>query len=80
MNTTGLFRKLPFHLTLVVLVTSFVSVELRYAYDFSVAKALLVWISTVIFCGLVVIGVTFLIANLDKREKEFYRRTGQKTE
>ena len=77
MSATDPLRRLPFHLALTVIVSGFVTLWICSAYDFSTAKALVAWIGTVVFCGLVVIGGTFLVAKLDREEKEFYR-SGQK--
>lgn len=77
MSATGPFKRLPFHLALTIVVSGLVTLWICSAYDLSMVKALVAWIGTVIFCGLVVTGATFLVAELDRREKEFYR-TGQK--
>jgi len=75
MSAINPFRKLPFALTLTVLVSGFVSLELRYAYNFSVANALVVWIGTVIFCGLVMVAAAYILIALDKWEKELQQAT-----
>ena len=72
---------LPVQLALVVLGASLGSLKARHMYHFSLSMTLLVWICTVIFGGLLIVAIRFVIAELDRREKEFYQRTGQnKTE
>ena len=79
MNGKGPFRRwLPFNLALTVVVSGLVTLWIHFAYDFSMVKTLVAWAGTVIFCGLIIIGTTFLGDELDRREKEFYQRTGHK--
>lgn len=62
---------LPVQLTLVVLGASLGLLKVQHIYHFSLSKILLVWICTVMFGGLFVVSTRFVIAKLDRREKEF---------
>lgn len=80
MNAKGPFNinTLPVQLTLVVLGASLGSLKVQHIYHFSLSKILILWICTVIFGGLLIVAIRFGITELDRREKEFYQRTGQK--
>ena len=73
MNAKGPFNinTLPVQLTLVVLGASLGSLRAQHVYHFSRSMTLFIWIGTVIFGGLIIVATRFVIAELDRREKEF---------
>lgn len=78
MSDKGPFNTLPLQLAAVVLGASLASLRLRHMYHFSLSTTVIVWIGTFIVGSLIVIAATFGAAELSRREKNFYQRTGQK--
>ena len=78
MSDKSPFKTLPLQIAAVALGASLASLHVRHMYNYSLSTTLIVWIGTFIVGSLIVIAATFGAAELSRREKEFYQRTGQK--